>query len=156
MVSTLLLVGAACSGISSTPLSSSIGADSVKTTDVSLDLSGKGLAHVPESVFAMTDLEVLDFSHNELTGALPGEIRLLQSLQSLDVSGNQMTGVPAEIGQLSGLRYLNLSDNALTGLPNELGNLASLIRLDLRGNAVSAYDLEGIRAKLINTEILTD
>lgn len=130
--------------------------DVVDNSVQSLDLSDRGLSSVPSYVFKMTDLTSLDVSGNTLSGALPGEIRFLQHLQTLDASENVMTGVPAEIGQLSELRYLDLSNNDLTGLPNELGNLSLLLRLDLRGNAVSAQDLEGIRVMLPQAEILVD
>lgn len=130
--------------------------DAVENSAQSLDLRGRGLLSVPSDIFRMTDLTSLDVSENNLSGALPGEIRFLKNLQTLDASDNAMTGVPAEIGQLSQLQYLDLSNNALTGLPNELGKLTSLIRLDLRGNAISPQDLDGIRAMLSKTEILVD
>lgn len=156
----VLLTGAGCLQQSSVVVPTSSSGTSTTETVVaigsSLDLSGRGLTGVPSDVFDMTSLETLDVSNNELIGALPGEIRFLKNLESLDASDNAMTGVPAEIGQLSELQYLDLSNNELTGLPNELGNLSSLLRLDLRGNAVSAQDLEGIRAKLIGVEILVD
>ena len=44
----------------------------------------------------------------------------------LDLSGNQLTSVPAEIGQLTSLRELYLSGNQLTSLPAEIGQLTSL------------------------------
>ncbi|TAK03668.1 leucine-rich repeat domain-containing protein [Patescibacteria group bacterium] len=119
-----------------------------------LDLSGQGLERVPASVFDRIRLVELDLSDNRLTGALPGEIRHLRNLRVLDAGGNAMTGVPAEIGQLSLLETLVLSDNELTGLPMELGNLPNLRLLDLRGNDVSRPDLEAIRARLKDTEIL--
>lgn len=121
-----------------------------------LDLSNKGLENVPSSVFSKNDLEELDLSGNRLTGALPGEIRFLQRLRVLNVNGNDLTGVPAEIGQLSSLLTLDLSKNRLTGLPMELGNLKNLHTLNLRGNTISQPDLDAIRVKLVNTEILID
>lgn len=124
-------------------------------TGSTLDLSRRGLTNVSQDVFWMTGLEVLDVSGNALTGSLPAEIRQLRNLRELRAGDNAMTGVPAEIGQLSNLRVLDLSDNQLTGLPNELGNLLELETLDLRGNAVSQQDLEGIRSKLVRTNILT-
>jgi len=82
---------------------------------------------------------------------LPGGIRFLTELQVLNVSGNNMTGIPAEIGQLSNLRILNYSDNGITGLPNELGNLENLEVFNLSGNNPSQQDLNAIRNKLSPT-----
>jgi Leucine-rich repeat (LRR) protein len=113
-----------------------------------LDLSGQGLAKIPDYVFEQTNLEDLDVSDNQLTGAIQGEIRHLQNLKSLNLSKNKMTGVPAEIGQLQKLEILDLSENQLTGLPNELGNLKNLKTLDLSGNNYSEYDLEIIQKNL--------
>jgi Leucine-rich repeat (LRR) protein len=64
-----------------------------------------------------------------------------------------MTGVPAEIGRLTSLETLDLSDNQLTGLPMELGNLKQLKVLDLSGNPYSEQDLAKIEKELTNTEI---
>jgi Leucine-rich repeat (LRR) protein len=114
----------------------------------SLDLSNQGLTKVPEYVFGRTDLESLDLSGNTLTGALPGEIRFLRDLRSLDLGDNQFTGVPAEVGQLSKLEILDLSNNALTGLPYELGNLSNLKVLRLTGNNYSEADLAVIKKTL--------
>ena len=113
-----------------------------------LNLSSQGLTKVPTYVFERTDLESLNLSHNTLTGALPGEIRHLQNLKTLDLSNNKFTGVPAEIGQLRNLELLNLSNNLLTGLPNELGNLSNLKVLDLSGNNYSEADLSVIKKTL--------
>lgn len=117
-------------------------------TGNSLDLSGQNLKSVPKYVFDMKNLESLNLSNNQLTGALPGEIRFLQNLKILDASNNQMTGVPAEVGQLTKLEVLNLANNQLTGLPYELGNLKNLKTLNLSGNSYSEYDLSIIRPNL--------
>jgi Leucine-rich repeat (LRR) protein len=114
----------------------------------SLDLSGRGYTSVPEGTFRETEIERLDLSRNELSGALPGEVRFMASLISLDLSDNNFTGVPAEIGQLSRLEDLNLSNNPITGLPHELGNLKNLKMLDLRGTDYSEQDLEVIKRGL--------
>jgi Leucine-rich repeat (LRR) protein len=107
-----------------------------------LDLSNQGLTKIPENIFKQTNLEELNVSYNNLTGAVQGEIRFLQKLKVLNLSNNQMTGVPAEIGQLANLEVLDLSNNQLTGLPNELGNLKKLKTLNISGNKYSAQDLD--------------
>lgn len=117
-------------------------------TSITLDYSGKNLSQFPKEILSQKNTEKLDLSDNALTGALPAEIHELQNLQILDISNNQMTGLPAELGHLSHLRILDASNNRLTGLPYELGDLANLEILDLTGNAVSTQDLEIIRAKL--------
>lgn len=113
-----------------------------------LDLSGQGLTKLPSDVPSKTSLEELDISNNNLTGALPAEIRFLQNLKVLDASDNQMTGVPAEVGQLAKLEVLDLSNNQLTGLPYELGNLKNLKTLNLTGNNYAQQDLDVIKKGL--------
>lgn len=120
-----------------------------------LDLSNQGLDKLPQSVLTKTDIEKLDISNNNITGALPAEIRHLQKLKILDASNNKMTGVPAEVGQLSNLEVLDLSNNQLTGLPYELGNLKKLKLLNLSGNDYAQQDLEKIKEGLPDsTEII--
>ena len=116
-----------------------------------LNLSNQGLTKIPSYVFSQTNLEELNVSHNQLTGAIQAEVRHLGSLRVLDASYNNMTGVPAEVGQLQNLQILDLSYNQLTGLPNELGKLKNLKTLDLRGNEYSKQDLDYIRGKLSST-----
>jgi len=120
-----------------------------------LDLSSQGLTKVPTYVFERTDLESLNLSHNTLTGALPGEIRHLQNLKTLDLSNNKFTEVPAEIGQLKNLELLNLSNNLLTGLPYEIGNLSRLKVLNISGNTYSETDLSVIKKLLPVSVIIT-
>lgn len=139
-----LTLGAGCQG----------GGQTQNQSALVLDLQGSGLLSVPSWVFEVTTLEELNLADNQLTGALPAEIRHLSRLRILDASGNAMTGVPAEVGQLSSLEVLDLSDNQLTGLPLELGNLQNLQTLDLRSNAISEQDLTTIRAKLTQAEII--
>ena len=112
------------------------------------DLSSQNLTAVSQEIFSRTGLRELDLSDNQLSGALPAEVRQLQALRILNLSDNQFTGVPAEIGQLRNLEVLDLSNNNLTGLPYELGNLMNLQVLDLSGNDYSKQDLEIIKASL--------
>lgn len=121
-----------------------------------LTLSSGGMTRVSQDIFVRTELTSLDVSHNQLKGSLPGEVRHLINLTTLDLSYNAFTGVPAEIGQLTKLTSLNLSHNPITGLPLELGNLTHLKVLDLSATQYSKTDLEQIRKKLpVTTVIIT-
>jgi Leucine-rich repeat (LRR) protein len=113
-----------------------------------LDLSNQNLTKVPEYVFNMTNLQELNVSNNQLSGAIQSQIGQLKKLKVLNASNNLMTGVPAEVGQLLNLQILDLSNNQLTGLPNELGNLKNLKTFNISGNNYSTQDLNGIMQKL--------
>lgn len=122
-----------------------------------LDLSRKNLQQIDKNLLDNSSVRTLDVSNNNLTGALPAEIRKLTNLETLNASNNQLTGVPAEIGQLTRLTTINFANNNLSGLPLELGNLKNLKVLDLRGNKnISTYDLNQIRGKIPNAQMLTD
>jgi len=98
----------------------------------------------------------LDLSGKNLSGSLKAEIRMVSTLQYIDLSNNNFTDLPAEVGQLSKLETLDLSNNNFTGLPHELGNLSQLKYLNLSGNDISSFDLNIIREKLPNTNIITN
>lgn len=122
-----------------------------------LVLAHTELTRVPNDVFTQTDLLTLDLSNNNLTGALPAEVRHLAQLRTLNLSYNEFTGVPAEVGQLKNLEYLDLSHNQITGLPYELGNLSNLKELILTGNNYAKADLEVIKKSLpATTKIITE
>lgn len=143
-----LFVGAGCVQDTGTQATTSLPRQVSGRVSGEIDLSGQGLTALPKDILKQSDATTLDISDNQIGGALPAEIRWMQSLQVLDASGNRMTGVPAEIGQLSELRILDLSDNELTGLPYELGNLGKLEVLDVSGNDYSEADLARITASL--------
>jgi hypothetical protein len=80
-----------------------------------------------------TGAVVLDLSGNQLT-ALPAEVAQLKNLKVLKLRSNLLTELPAEIGLLSSLTELDLSHNHLTELPTEIGQLRNLTWIDLRDN----------------------
>ena len=76
----------------------------------------------------------LELRENNLTGRIPAEVGLLDSLFSFNLSYNDLAGpIPPSIGRLTRVRDLNLRDNMrLDGpLPAEMGDMAGLQYADL-------------------------
>ena len=78
----------------------------------------------------------MNLSGNQLSGAIPSELRGLSSLSTLNLSGNQLSGsIPSALGGLSSLGTLNLSNNSLSGpIPSTLSYLSNLTSLNLYDN----------------------
>jgi len=134
----------------------SVGPDIYNQTDVTtLILSNNSIRTLPSQMGRMTKVQVFKIDHNILDGSLIGEIRQMSQLTLLDVSYNNMTGMPAEIGQLSRLVTLDYSYNQITGLPNELANLRNNLKtFDLTGNPIDQATISSLRASLPNTTII--
>lgn len=92
-----------------------------------------GLTALPESIRLMTSLQCLDLRGNELT-YLPEDFGQLTSLRVLDLTRNQLKSLPTSFGQLSALRFLHLHRNELVALPENFGQLAALQNLYLSRN----------------------
>jgi Leucine-rich repeat (LRR) protein len=131
-----------------------VGSDIYKQADATqLILSNNSLSSLPSQMGAMDKLQVLKLDHNVLQGSLIAEIRKMP-LITLDVSYNNMTGVPAEIGQISTLQTLNYSYNKITAFPNEIANIKQLKTLTITGNPLSADKVTQLKAELPNTTII--
>lgn len=131
--------------------------DSAKTATENISVAGRAKVEVYNGISVSEASIELNLAGRGLTGSLKAEIRHLTSLEVLNISDNEFTGLPAEVGQLSNLKILNLSGNPFTGLPYELGNLQKLETLDLRNTSYSKQDLEIIKSKLPKTTaILVD
>ena len=57
-------------------------------------------------------------------------------VEQLDLSGLNLTELPAYIGRLSNLKWLNLENNCLVKLPTEISKLKGLMYLNLLGNFI--------------------
>lgn len=90
---------------------------------------------IPDEIWALEDLQVLELDENAIEGSIPEGISRLSRLQTLSLSGNPLSGtLPTSLGLLANLTRLAVSDCALTGqLPDELAN-TGLETLLLDGN----------------------
>ncbi|XP_045813772.1 probable LRR receptor-like serine/threonine-protein kinase At3g47570 isoform X3 [Trifolium pratense] len=86
------------------------------------------------NLFSLTNL--LDLSHNSLSGSLPKEVGMLKNIDWLDVSENHLSGnIPETIGECVSLEYLNLQGNSFNGtIPSSLASHKGLRYLDLSRN----------------------
>ncbi|CAM0149580.1 unnamed protein product [Urochloa decumbens] len=86
-----------------------------------------------ETVFRF--LWFLDVSNNDFQGSIPAAIGDLVQLNVLNMSHNSLTGPIPNLGNLTQLEALDLSSNGLSGeIPRELASLNFLTTLDLSHN----------------------
>lgn len=112
-----------------------------ETRLISLQLRDMQLAgKLPESLKYCRSLQTLELSGNALSGSIPSNIcTWLPYLVTLDLSGNQISGsIPPEIANCKFLNTLVLNDNQLSdSIPYELGRLDRLKKLSVANNDLS-------------------
>ncbi|KAM3749809.1 hypothetical protein ACB098_05G214500 [Castanea mollissima] len=86
----------------------------------------------------------LDFSCNNLTGAIPLELGQFQGIRALNLSYNQFTGsIPKTFSNLTELESLDLSHNRLSGeIPPQLIKLTFLAVFSVAYNNLSGRTLD--------------
>uniref|UniRef100_J3MBT2 non-specific serine/threonine protein kinase n=2 Tax=Oryza brachyantha TaxID=4533 RepID=J3MBT2_ORYBR len=101
-----------------------------------LDVSSNKLTgSLPNCLFELSDLAVLNLRENYLVGSIPSGFCHLIQLVFLDVSRNNLSG-PLQC--LPNLQYLHLSENRLNGtFPIPLPSGTDTCTIDLRGNQFS-------------------
>ncbi|XP_047983252.1 receptor-like protein EIX2 isoform X2 [Salvia hispanica] len=116
-----------------------------------LDISDNSLSSTSLSIIVsvLESLEILDLSHNQLNGSMP-DLRAFSSLTELHLSGNNFSGyIPLSIGKFSKLQVLDLSLNSFEGLvPPSIGQLSNLQTLDLSFNSLEGLVSESHFSKL--------
>ncbi|KAK2986317.1 hypothetical protein RJ640_021886 [Escallonia rubra] len=90
-------------------------------------------------VAKLTELRVLSLPFHDFTGEIPEEIWGMEKLEVLDLEGNSINGsLPSRFGGLRSLRVLNLGFNGIVGeIPSSLSNCVGLQILNLAGNQVN-------------------
>ncbi|KAL2900292.1 Inactive LRR receptor-like serine/threonine-protein kinase BIR2 [Bienertia sinuspersici] len=95
---------------------------------------------IPDSLEYCSSIQTLDLSGNSLTGTIPPNIcSWVPFLVTLDLSSNQLSGqIPPDLGKCQYLNKLVLSDNRLSGnIPVQLSNLNRLMDFSISGNKLS-------------------
>ena len=76
-----------------------------------------GLSQFPAEIFELADtLEILDLSGNQLT-ALPDDLHRLQRLRIIFCSGNRFTKLPTVLGQCTKLEMVGFRANQISHVP---------------------------------------
>lgn len=118
-----------------------------------LVLEDCGLKTLPEELWALKNLKILDLNCNELT-KISWKLGKLTQLRVLRVYQNSLWWLPEEIGQLQELRSLDLHDNWELILPDEIGDLINLEELYLSGSSISSVRLPDFVYRLKNLKTL--
>jgi Leucine-rich repeat (LRR) protein len=115
-----------------TPTTISIAGREYSTDITKLNLVGKGLTSLPDTIGYLVNLESLELDENKLT-SLPDTIGNLVNLKRLYLTNNELTSLPDTIGNMR-LMQLFLNFNKLTSLPDTIGNLVNLEILNIHDN----------------------
>ncbi|BHF73299.1 hypothetical protein SprV_0401638000 [Sparganum proliferum] len=101
---------------------------------------------IPSNIFECPNLQVIDFSCNNLT-RVPRGLENASGLLVLNLSENKLTAIPEELFvQCTNLMLLDLSDNQLQTLPAHLRRCSSLQQLILSRNPLQHYPLRAVAA----------
>ncbi|MFA0470490.1 leucine-rich repeat-containing protein kinase family protein [Vibrio sp. 10N.222.51.E8] len=82
-------------------------------------------------------------------------IELADSLEILDLSGSQLSDLPAELSKLTNLRIIFASNNLFTHLPDVLGSLPKLEMVGFKTNQIKTVSEQSLPTQL-RWLILTD
>ncbi len=128
-----------------------------------LKLNGLALTEIPDKVFWLKQLEILDLSDNQLT-SIPDQISELDKLKTLVLSINKLSELPPVLSKLeqlekiiiarnlikevriasfpSSLRWINLSDNQLGEFPLQVFHSPKLTGVWLCNNEINELGKE--------------
>ncbi|CDP11030.1 unnamed protein product [Coffea canephora] len=99
------------------------------------------ISEIPSSIGNLSNLIVLSFAFNSLTGVIPTTTKWLLKLQMIDLNDNQIQGgIPSELCYLLNFEGLNLAKNKLSGTVSScLGNVRTLRYVYLNSNNITNY-----------------
>nr|XP_008163073.2 protein flightless-1 homolog isoform X1 [Chrysemys picta bellii] len=101
---------------------------------------------VPDDIFQLDDLSVLDLSYNQLTEC-PRELENAKNMLVLNLGHNSIDNIPNQLFiNLTDLLYLDLSENKLESLPPQMRRLVHLQTLILNNNPLLHAQLRQLPA----------
>ncbi len=104
---------------------------------VHLSLDFNPLVEVPEVIFELSNLEVLELAGTALTD-IPASIAKLRKLRRLDLgNGKRMPAIPAAVCQLDQLRELRIGNGSIKLVPEEIAGMKSLEVLEMQSTRIS-------------------
>ena len=123
-----------------------------------LNLYGRGITELPESVFRLKNLENLNIAGNKLRN-IPECIDQLTNLNCLFANDNNLTDLPHSIGNLNNLTVLFVQNNLIRILPKSIHRLKHLERLELNNNQLmflrdSICELDDLRILEVSGNML--
>jgi hypothetical protein len=104
-------------------------------TVTKLEMISSNLSMIPEGIFLLINLSILNFYNNNIC-FIPLEIGNLIHLRGLNLSNNRIKEIPTSFYKLIKLTQLNLSENNIDKLPEEMAKLENLHFLDLSFNNI--------------------
>jgi internalin A len=116
-----------------------------------IDLTNKSISIIPNSVFAMKELETLILDDNSIE-LIPDDICELTKLKELSINNNKITKISKNIAKLTKLETLSIAGNSLDELPIQIFNILNLKNLFCYDNKLSQLNKE--IKKLTNLEVL--
>jgi len=108
----------------------------VANGELDLDLKDCGLSEIPDALFGLQWLQVLDLSRNYLVPGVFSDLKDLAGLRAVNLSGNLLSlTLPASFGDLPrDIEEISIDDNNVEALPAEAANLAALSWFSARRN----------------------
>ena len=94
---------------------------------------GNMLSTIPDSIYSMEALKILDISNNQI-GAISPAIGNAKLLVEFKCGGNAILSLPETIGECVNIETIELKKNKLQGLPASFGNLRKLTKLNVDEN----------------------
>ena len=117
-----------------------------------LNICGKNLNQLPESIIQLKYLQTLDLRNNNLT-KLPDSIGNLEFLEELILHDNALRSIPESIGNLKNLGLLHLDNNNLTTLPETICNLKTWFPIGLSNNKIASLSEKILKMCMPQTKV---